>query len=177
LGVKKYGFTRALRWEFKHPRKYPQYPFWFFPMIISMVIIAIFLYFYTVAYLPIVFYVFELIVIGYLIFRLIKRLNRIRIKGSILRLWGLKILSLLISGIGILLIYYTMFMFFLTSIETLLYQKSLISEIVFFGHQFNTPLVIPLALLIVGVGLCIIGAYLLFKFKMKSGNVIWVGRI
>ena len=61
--------------------------------------------------------------------------------------------------------------------NVLLGQESIISHIVTFGYQWNVPYIIPFGLEIIGLGLCLIGAYLLFKFKIKSGNVIWVGRI
>jgi len=59
----------------------------------------------------------------------------------------------------------------------MLNQESIFSMIITFGYAWHTPYIIPLFLEVIGLGLCIIGAYLLFKFKMKSGNVIWVGRI
>jgi hypothetical protein len=142
-----------------------------------MVILAIILYFYPIDNLPLLFYILELIVVGYMMYRLIKILDRIRIRGSLLRLWGLKILSALISVIGIVIIYYVLVLFFLSSFEMLLNQQGIISQIVMFGNDWNTPFVIPFMLLIIGGGLLFIGAYLLFKFKMKSGNVIWVGRM
>jgi hypothetical protein len=110
-------------------------------------------------------------------YRLIKRLDRIGIKGSLMRLWGLKLLSGLVSIIGIYIIYMVLFSFLLTSFEVLLNQKSTISQIVILGNEWNTPFVIPFMLLIVGCGLLFIGGYLFFKFKLKSGNVIWVGRM
>jgi len=176
-GVKRYGFTSALKWEFKHPRKYPQYPIWFIPMLVSMVILSIILYFYPIDNLPILFYILEIIVVSYMMFRLLKRLHRIRIKGDLLRLWGLKILSALITAFGFVIIYFNLVMFMLVPVESLLNQKSIITDIVTFGHQWHTPFIVPLALESIGLGLIIIGAFLLFKFKMQSGNVIWVGRI
>jgi hypothetical protein len=172
----RYGFLNALKYEFKHPRKYPYYPIWFIPMIISMVLIAIISYFYSNGYLSFIFYLFEIIAIGYMLFRLLLNLNRIRIKGDLLRLWGLKILSGIISAIGIIIIFFVWIMFFIAPLEMLLNQESIISQLVIFGNEWNTPYVIPLFLEVIGIGLCFIGAYLLFKFKMRSGNVIWIGR-
>lgn len=174
--VSRYGFGSALSYELRKPRRYPRYPIWFIPMLISMVILAFILYYYPIDYLPILFYILELIVVGYLMYRLLKRLNRFRIKGNLLRLWGLKILSALVSVIGVIIIYYVSILFLFTSIEILLNQESLITQIMIFGNEWNTPFVIPFLFIIIGVGLLFIGAYLLFKFKMKTGNVIWVGR-
>ena len=60
--VKKIGFKRALRYEIRHPPKYPKYPIWFIPMLISMVVIAVFLFFIPIEYLPILFYLFEIVI-------------------------------------------------------------------------------------------------------------------
>jgi uncharacterized membrane protein YfcA len=175
--VSRYGFGNALSYELRKPRRYPRYPIWFIPMLVSMVILAIILYNYPIDFLILLFYILELIVVGYMMYRLIKRLDRIKIRrGNLLRLWGLKILSGLISVIGILIIYYVLVMFFWSSLEIILNQEGIISQIVMFGNEWNTPFVIPFMFLIIGGGLLFIGAYLLFKFKMKAGNVIWVGR-
>ena len=174
--VRENGFIRALRFEIKHPRHYPWYPIWFYPMLISMVIIAIILYYYPIDYVPILFYILEIIAVGYMMYRLLKRLNRIRIRASLLRLWGLKILSGLVSAIGIIIVIFVWISFMIIPLERLLNQESIITQFITFGHQWNTPYVIPLLLEIIGIGLCAIGAYLLFKFKMKSGQVIWIGR-
>lgn len=176
-GVKKYGFISALKWEFKHPRRYPLYPIWYFPLLISMIIISVILYFYPIDYMSTIFYISEIIAVGYLIFRLIKRLDRIRIKGSALRLWGLRLLSALVSAIGILILFYVWVSFLIMPFESFLGQQSIISHLVVFGYQWSTPFIIPLALEVIGLGLLLIGAYLLFKFKITSGNIIWVGRI
>ena len=176
-GVKKYGFKSALKWELTHPRKYPQYSIWFIPLLISMVILAIILYFNSLDYVSYLFYILEIIAVGYMMLRLLKRLNRIRIKGDLMRLWGLRLLSALVSGFGLFIIIYVWITFLIYPLESTLGQKSIMTDIIVFGYQWNTPNIIPLALEVVGLGLCLIGAYLLFKFKMKSGNVIWVGRI
>lgn len=175
-GVKRYGFMSSLKWEFKHPRKYPQYPIWFIPMLISMVIIAIILFFHPLEYIPILFYILEIIVVSYMMFRLIKRLNRIRFKGNTLRLFGLKILSGLITVFGLFLLYFTWISFMIVPFEKLLNQESFITQIMTFGHQWQTPYIVPLGLEVIGIGLCVIGAYLLFLFKINTGHFIWVGR-
>lgn len=175
--IRKIGFKRALSYEIRHPRHYPWYPIWFYPMLISMVIIAIILYYYPIDYAPYLFYILEIIIVGYMMYRLLKRFDRIKIRGSILKLWGLKILSGLVSAIGLVILYFVLISFFLTPFEILLNQESLITQMVTFGYQFNIPFIIPLLLSIIGIGMCAIGAYLLFKFKITSGNIIWVGRI
>jgi len=174
--VRKIGFKRALSYEIRHPRHHPWYPIWFYPMLLSMIIIAIIFYYYPIDYVPYLFYILEIIIVSYLMYRLLKRLNRIRIRASLLRLWGLKILSGLVSVIGLIIIYFVLISFLFVPFESLLNQESIITQFVTFGHQWNTPYVIPLLLEIIGIGLCAIGAYLLFKFKMQAGQVIWVGR-
>lgn len=175
-GVKRFGFLNALKYEFRHPRRYPWYPFWFTPMIVPILILAVILFLYANDYLSYLFYLLEIIVVGYMMYRLIKRLDRIHIRGSLLRLWGLRLLSVLVSAIGLVMLYFILIMFFLAPLETLLNQESAITQFVMFGNQWNTPFVIPLIFEVIGIGLLLIGAYLLFKFKMHSGNVIWIGR-
>jgi len=173
--VSRWGFSNAFRYELRHPRRYPYYPIWFIPLVITWVLIAIFLYYYYLDILIILFYVIEIILASYLMYRLIKRFDKIRIRGSLLRLWGLKILSGLISALGIYLLIFMLLMFPLAIIENLVGGASLFTSIITFGYQWHTPYVIPLLVEIIGIGLCMIGAYLLFKFKIQSGNIIWVG--
>lgn len=78
----------------------------------------------------------------------------------------------MISICGVLLILFMAFAYPLVVIETLIGKGFLFARIVTFGYQWGTPYMIPLLIEMVGFGLCIIGAYLLFKFKMGSGNVI-----
>jgi len=174
--VNRYGFGNALSYELKHKRRYPKYPIWFIPLLVSMIVVAIILFYFPNELISLLFYILELIAVGYMIIRLLFSINRIRIRGSLLRLWGLRLLSALVSAVGLMIIFYVLFAFFLTSLEILLNQEGLISQVVMFGNEWNTPLVIPFMLLIIGCGLLFIGAYLMFKFKMKSGNVIWIGR-
>ena len=174
--VSRYGFSNAFSYEIRKPRRYPEYPIWFIPLIISMVIIAIILYYYPMYFISYLFYILEIIVVSYMMFRLLKRLNRIRISGNLLRLWGLRLLSGLVSAFGIFILIYVYIAFLIVPFENFLGQTSIISHMIVFGYQWNTPFIIPLALEIIGFSLCLIGAYLLFKFKMKAGQVIWVGR-
>lgn len=174
--VKRFGFMNSLKFELRKPRRYPRYPIWFIPLLISMVLLAIFLYFYPMDYLPILFYILQVIVVSYLIFRLLKRLNRIRVKKhNLLRLWGLKLLSALVSVIGICMIYYLFIFVLLMPLESLLGHESFITHIMVFGYQWNTPYIIPLGLLTIGIGLLFIGAFLLFKFTVRVSDFI-IGR-
>jgi hypothetical protein len=175
--VSRYGFGDTWKYEMKHPRRYPRYPLWFIPILISMVIISVIQFFFNIEYLPLAFYVLEIVAVSYLLIRLVKRFDRIKINGSYLRLFGLRILSGLISAFGIILLFFTYFTYTFSMLETMVNQTSFFSQIITFGYEWNTPYIVPLLLEMIGLGLCIIGAYLLFKFKMKSGNVIWVGRI
>ncbi|MFO7678140.1 MAG: hypothetical protein R6V50_07165 [Thermoplasmatota archaeon] len=174
--VKRFGFMNSLKFELRKPRRYPRYPIWFIPLLISMVLLAIILYFYPIDYLPILFYILQVIVVSYLIFRLLKRFNRIRVKKrNLLRQWGLKVLSALISVIGICMIYYLFIFVLLMPLESLMGHESFITHIMVFGYQWNTPYIIPLALLTVGIGLLFIGAFLLFKFTITVSDFI-IGR-
>ncbi len=175
--VNRYGFSSALRYEFRTPRKYPKYPIWFIPMIVSMVFIAIILMLYPIDYFPYIFYLFEIIVVGYLIYRLLKKFDRIRIRGSNLRLYGLKMLSALVSLFGIYLITIPLIFIPFSFFERAINQESIFTQITTFGSQWHTPYIVPLFLMILGFGLCLIGSYLFFKFQRGSGNIIWVGRI
>jgi len=60
--------------------------------------------------------------------------------------------------------------------ESVFNQESIISQIITFGSQWQTPYIVPLFLEIFGIGLCVIGAYLFFKFQRLTGGFIWVGR-
>jgi len=156
--VPRYGFHNAWQYEKRHPRHYPLYPLWFSPTLIAMVVIAVILLFYNIEYLPMLFYLLEIVVISYLLFRLIKKLDKINIKRSILRLYGLKILSVLISVFGIYILLFTVFTFTFSMLETMLNQESIFSMIITFGYAWHTPYMIPLFLEVIGLGLCIIEA-------------------
>lgn len=134
----KYGFRRALKYEIDHSRRYPLYPIWFFPTIILMFLIAIILMNYYIDFLPIIFYISEVIVVGYLAIRLLKRLDRIRIKRrNHLRLFGLRILSGLVSIFGIFLLIFTWISFPIAQFESLFNQETIFTRIVTFGSQWQ----------------------------------------
>jgi len=173
-GAKRYGFWKNLIYRIEKARISP----WFYLSIVMVVLIPIILTYHYVDFLPIIFYLFEIILIGYLLWRLSKKLDRIRInRRNHLRLFGLKILSGLVSAFGIFLLIYTWILFPFAMFESLFNKESVFTQIIAFGYQWHTPYIIPLFLEVFGLGLCVIGAYLFFKFQRLSGHIIWVGKM
>jgi len=134
--------------------------------------------------LPLIFYILEIIILGYLIFWSLKKSDRIRIDSN-LRLFGLRILSGIMSLVGIyLLIFFFIFGYPLLLINSnqigMVYTALGLGElytIFTFGKDFGltyTGLIIYLGILF---GLTLIGGYLFFKFKRSTGDFIWFGKI
>ena len=172
--VKKYGFWNNLFYRIRKARISP----WFYLSIIMMIIIPIILAYYYIDILVIIFYLFEIIAVGYLVWKLLKKLDRIRVnRRNHLRLFGLKMLSGLVSAFGIILLVYVWISFPFAFIGIIYNSDSLLAQIFTFGSQWNVPYIIPLFLEVFGLGLCIIGAYLFFKFQRLTGRFVWFGRI
>lgn len=149
-------------------------PVWFLATLTIMIVIAIIHQFYEIKILSydisIVYYICEIVIVGYLMFRLLKKFDSIHV-GSDLRLFGLRMLSGLVSLVGL-------FIFFFMMIVPLfaLFDENMAS-IAFFGSGFNLHLTGTILFGTVGFGMTIIGAYLYFKFQRKTGNFVWFGRI
>ena len=149
-------------------------PVWFLITLIIMITIAVIHQFYIIKILSydisIIYYICEVIVIGYLMFRLLKKFDNIHV-GSDLRLFGLRMLSGLISFIGILIFFFMMIAPFFA-----LFDENM-AFVVLFGSSFHLPLTGTILFGTIGVGMSIIGAYLYFKFQRRTGEFVWFGRI
>ncbi|MBI2970857.1 MAG: hypothetical protein HYY37_00385 [Candidatus Aenigmarchaeota archaeon] len=86
------------------------------------------------------------------IYKLIKRVDKIEVNSD-LSIWGLKILSFIFILIGVYI-----FLFGSLALATVysLYVLGLLG--------------------IIALGFFSIGAFLIFKFKRRSGSIVWVGR-
>ena len=101
--IRRYGFWSTVKYRFKHM----YIPYWFWYALIGIIVIPILIYFLNITGLPydalsFVFYISELAFISYIMYRFMMRLERIRIKSD-LSLFGLRLLSMIIGGIGVYL--------------------------------------------------------------------------
>jgi len=157
----------------------------------SIVLIIIFYFLYQVysnGVLAIIFYILEIVIIFYIMFAILKKLDRISIHND-LRLFGLRLLGGIIGAIGIYLFF--LFMIFGMPLIMMLEYSNLSSMISFYnmiGVGFMVPIFtlgldagLPLTGFFIYfgiiIGLMLIGGYLLFKFKRRSGQFVWFGRI
>ncbi len=149
-------------------------PIWFLIVLILMIVIAVIHQFYIIKIfsydISIIYYICEIIVIGYLMFRLLKKFDGIHV-GSDLRLFGLRMLSGLISFIGILIFFFMWMAPFFA-----LFDENWAAAILF-GSSFHLPLTGTILYGTIGIGMTIIGAYLYFKFQRRTGEFVWFGRI
>jgi len=181
--IKKYGFWNAITYRIKKLRT----PLWFWLSLIGLIVILIIMMNYEIGFLSIIFYLLEIIVLGYLIFLLLKKLDRIYV-GSDMRLFGLRILSGIISAIGI----YMLFIFLIFGIPIVmsgmtdlemtkqlgnLFGLSPFVSLFTFGMEFGLPLAGIIFYLSITLGMAVIGGYLFFKFQRRTGQFVWFGRI
>ena len=185
--VKKYGIWKSITHRIKKAR----IPKWFWIASIVMIITGVISSLYKITIssidiLPIIFYISEIAVVGYLLFGLLKKLDKIHI-GSNIRLFGLRILSIIIIFIGgvitltLLMYYFTRYIWFgsfYTYVENPEKYVRIEEPLPFFnfGIDFGIPLAGQIFLMMIGIGFLIIGAYLLFKFKRRTGTFHWIGR-
>lgn len=187
--INKYGFLNALTYRIKKLGIPP----WFLLALIGLFSIPVINWYYQIKVfstevLPTLFYILEILVVGYIMFRLLKRLDRIYISSN-LRLFGLRILSGIIGGIGAYLsILFLMFgmpiimMGTMGNFETIrsmysFFGLGFLVDIFFFGNSFYLPFTGVILYMVVALSLSIIGGYLFFKFQRKSGQFVWVGRV
>ena len=181
--IKKYGFWSAIKYRIRKSR----IPIWFWLSIIGLIVIPIIMMNYHIDFLSIIFYFLEILVLGYLIFLLLKKLDHIYV-GSNLRLFGLRMLSGIISGIGLYLLF--IFLIFgmpiaisgMTDLEMTkqlgdLFGLGPFVSLFTFGMDFGIPLAGVILYLSITLGMAIIGGYLFFKFQRKTGQFVWFGRI
>jgi len=181
--VKKYGFFHEIRYVLRKWR----IPSWFYLSIVGLIVIPIIMFYYYLELLSIFFYIFEVVVITYIMFKLLKRIDRIRINSD-LRLFGLRILSAIISGIGaymtIIFLMFGMPIITMLQIGGLEIAKSAYGflglgpfvTLFTFGIEFKLPYTGVIFFMTIVLGMTIIGAYLFFKFQRRTGPFIWVGR-
>ena len=174
--VKKYGFWNALTYRLKKlARKI--HPGFTISLIMLFVLPFLLVYWYQEIFVYL-FYLFEIIVVSYLLWKLLKRLDRIRVRSrDTLRLFGLRILSGLVSIFGVFLLLFIWISIPFATIMIMANKSSVCAHFFTFGSQWHIPLIIPLMFEVIGIGLCIIGAYLFFKFQRKTGRFHWIGRI
>lgn len=181
--IKRYGFLSAITYRIRKSR----IPIWFWLSLIGLIIIPIIMVYYRIDFLSIIFYLLEIIVIGYLMFKLLKRLDRIYV-GNDMRLFGLRMLSGIISGIGI----YMSFIFLIfgmpivmSGMNNLEATKTMYGflglspfvSLFTFGMDFGLPLAGVILFISIALGMAIIGGYLFFKFQRRTGRFVWFGRI
>jgi len=168
-------------------------PIWFLVIFVTLIVITIIESLYVIKIfsldvLGIIFYLLEMIVIGYVFYRLLKRFDRIHI-GTDMSLFGLRILSGIISVIGA----YFLIMFLIFGLPILLSDLSSNLEsmqwmynifgigplfsIFTFGIRFGLPYTGLILYISITLGMVLIGGYLFFKFQRRTGRFIWVGKI
>jgi ADP-ribose pyrophosphatase YjhB (NUDIX family) len=166
---RKYSIWQKIKYRSRKAR----IPLWFLLCFIAMILVAIIHQYYVIKIatvdLSIFFYILEIIVIGYVVFWLIKRFDRIRVHNN-MRLFGLRILSLLLGFTGLALFYFI----FIGPVFALFDEN--IASVLYFGADFGLPLTGKIFFTVFGLGLSIIGCYLFFKFKRKTGQFVWFGR-
>ena len=107
------------------------------------------------------FYIFEVFGTLYLILRTFKWASRIGVSSD-LSLFGLRILSSIVAVMGAFLLYLALGSFFTSA--------------VFYPESTPISNAFSIFLGVLGLGLVLLGSYLIFRFKLKSGKVVWVGR-
>jgi len=180
---RKYHILRKLKYKIRKTHL----PTYFLISLIAMILIGIIHQFFIISIatidLSFFFYIFELIVVGYIILWLLKKFDRIKVHSD-MRLFGLRILSGILSFIGLYLLF--MFMIFgfpiifssPTSLKQIYSLMGLggIYSVFSFGEDFRLPLTGVIVFLGIILGLVIIGGYLFFKFKRRTGPFVWFGR-
>lgn len=166
---RKYSIWQTIKYRCRKAR----IPIWFIIVFIAMVLVAIIHQYYVIKIasfdLSLIFYILEIIVVGYVIFWLLKRFDRIRVHNN-MRLFGLRILSLILGFTGLALFYFT----YIGPVFALFDES--IASVLYFGADFGLPLTGRIFFIVFGLGLSIIGCYLFFKFKRKTGQFVWIGK-
>jgi hypothetical protein len=166
---RQYTLWQTIRYKFRRAKV----PFWMY-IIILMIVIAIVNIFYEVKILSIditiLFYILEIILISIVMFKILIKLDSIYVDSD-LRLFGLRILSGLVSFIGFIILFY--FVFFAPIFS--LIDRGMYNA-VFFGSLINLPYLGYFIYIVVSFSLIIIGAYLFFKFQRRTGQIVWFGR-
>ena len=106
-------------------------------------------------------YIFEILGITFILVKLIRKIGNMRV-ASTLSLWGLRVLSGLLFLLGIFMILIAGGFFIFLDISFELYHSLLSNVLTIFLGLF-------------GYGLLFVSSYALFKFKMKSGIIVYRG--
>jgi len=121
-----------------------------------LVIILFFEYFFVKTYFGTTFYVFVVFVASYLTYKLFILSSKIRL-GSDLRLFGLRLLAGLTFVVGVLLVAGA-FMEYAMSYEQ--WDNQLYMGVLLFSGTL-------------GLGLILLASYLIFRFMLKSGVIVY----
>jgi hypothetical protein len=167
---RKYGFLQTFRYKIRKSK----FPIWFIAIFTIMILIAIIHQFYMIKILSfdlsIIFYILEIILVAYLMFMLMCKLDRIHV-GSDMRLFGLRFLSGIVAFFG-----FCIFFLILLAPVFAIFDTG-IAGVIYFGSSFHLPLTGLVLYSVFSFGLMIIGAYLFFKFQRRTGEFVWFGRI
>lgn len=128
---------------------------------IGLVIFPILLveYFFLKAYFNTTAYIFVALGTTYIIYKLFIIASRIRVTSD-LRLWGLRILSVLTFVTGIFLVVGVLMSYAFTAFTPeKLDNPAYMSVFIFFG--------------VLGFGLMLLSSYLMFRFMLKSGVIVY----
>ena len=135
--------------------------------------------------IDIIFYISLVVYFSHIMIRFLKRMDRIYV-GSDLRLFGLKILSGIISFVGgylsITFLWFglPLLMMAETSFESMRFIYSFLGlgfliDIFTFGSEFYLPYTGIIIYLVITLGLAVTGGYLFFKFQRRTGQFVWFG--
>jgi len=130
-------------------------------MVLIFSAILVFEYVFLKPYFNNTVYIFVALGTIYIIYKLFIIGSKIRISSD-LRLWGLRILSGLTFVVGILLLVGTLMSYTFTA---------------FTPEQLDNPVTISVYIFfgVLGFGLMLLSSYLMLRFKLKSGVIVYRG--
>lgn len=156
-------------------------------LLLSLIVIALINNFFVNDLLQFIFYVVEIVFVGYFMFRLLKFFDRIP-TNSDLGLFGLRILSGIIGVVGL----YMLIIFWWFGWSIIWFQGSIgvstlrsgfnmfglgpLVDIFTFGVDFHLPYTGVVIYLAVTFTMVLTGGYLFFKFQRRTGGFVWIGR-
>jgi len=182
--IERYGVKSVIKHRFRKlhlPRE-------LIGIIVGLLIISVINNFYPVWIFATVFYILEIVVISYFMYRLLKRFERIRVRSD-LSLFGLRALAGIIAGTGGFLVGIFMFFGFPLVLSGAIFGSDALLQtyefmglgcmipIFTFGIDFHLPFMGTIFYVFVALWLIIIGGFLFFKFQRRTGQFVWFGRI
>lgn len=129
-------------------------------MLFTVLVILTVEYFFFIDFFAITFYIFEAILVFFIILQLFRKADRM-VLSSDLQLFAARILSGVVFLIGIFLIY--------------LAAGTTTFSIVFRVYDNPVTHAFSLFFALLGIGLMILSAFLIFRFKRGTGIIIWHG--